>query len=167
MGLEFRAMTPEDSKGVNCIQKDAYEERFREEWSFLADKLRRCPEGCWMCVEDGKPIGYMFSHPGCLSSPPELNQMLDDGEADDCYFIHDIAVIHSHRHKSIAKRFLDYALKCAATKRHTIVAGVSVQGTRDSWHHLGFEPFSPPEELLNKIRKSYGDDASYIVRRVA
>jgi GNAT superfamily N-acetyltransferase len=72
-----------------------------------------------------------------------------------------------HRGKNIAKRFLDYALKCAATKRHTIVAAVAVQDTRDIWQHLGFEPFSGPEELLNKIRKSYGDDACYIIRCVA
>ena len=118
-----------------------------------------------MCVEDGKPVGYMFSHPGRLTSPPLLNRMLNNGK-DDCYFIHDIAVIASHRGLGIAKRFLDYASECASAKRYTIVAGVSVQNTRDIWQGLGFEPLPGPEEALNYIRRSYGDAACYVVRRI-
>lgn len=167
MRPEFRAMTPEDSKSVDFIQNDAYEAKFREEWRFLLDKLLWCPEGCWMCIADGKPVGYMFSHPACLASPPLLNQMLDHSKADDCYFIHDIAVICSHRCSDIATNFLDYALKCAATKGYAIVAGVSVQNTRHIWEKLGFERFSGPEKVLSYVRGHYGDDACYVVRTVA
>lgn len=120
-----------------------------------------------MCLENGKAVGYMFSRPGRLTSPPLLNQMLDDSKVDDCYFIHDIAVMRSHRRLGIAKQFLDYAFECASTKRHSIVAGVSVQDTRHIWRGLGFEPILGPEEVLNYIRQSYGDAACYVVRRIA
>jgi GNAT superfamily N-acetyltransferase len=166
MRLDFRAMTPEDQKSVNYIQKDAYQKRFLEKWRFLLDKLKWCPEGCWICTAHGKPVGYMFSHPACLISAPLLNQMLDHSKTDDCYFIHDIARLDSHRGNKIGNRFLDYALKCAAKKGFAIIAGVAVQNTRKRWERLGFEPFTGPEKVLRYISEHYGDDACYMVRRL-
>ena len=169
MRLEFLALTLKDLADVDRIQKDAYDDYIVEDLTVLADKLQRCPEGCWMCVADGTPVGYMFSHPARLTSPPELNKMLKDGNgtANDCYFIHDVAVMRSHRGLGIARRLVTNAFRVASTNGHTVVALVSVQGSRGYWQRLGFQPFLGPQETLNYIRQSYGDAACYMVQRIA
>ena len=165
-------MTLQHLTDIDGIQKAVYDKQFHETLAALADKLLRFPEGCRVCVADGTPVGYMFSHPGRLNSPPGLNKILDAaiGAADnDCYFIHDIAVMRSHRRLGVARRFLTYALGVASTHRYTIVTLVSVQGTRVYWQspEFRFHAVQGPKETLDYIRQSYGDAACYMVRRIA
>jgi len=168
MALNFIPMTREDLPDVGRIQEDAYPDYFLEDLSVLAAKRELCPKGCWMCVVDETPVGYMFSHPGHLSSPPGLNTMLKNSHASagvDCYFIHDVAVMSSHRGLGIARAFVERAIRAAMMDGHITVALVSVQGSRSYWERLGFRPVPGPEETLNYIRRSYGEAACYMVKR--
>jgi GNAT superfamily N-acetyltransferase len=168
--LDICPMTLEDLPSIDRIQRDAYDEYFLEDLAVFADKLQRCPEGCWVCVTDVGPVGYMFSHPAQLSLPPALNQMIENGNStdkDDCYFIHDVAVMRSHRGRRIGRRLVAQAFRIASTHGHAVVALVSVQGSRAYWQGLGFQPLLGPQETLNYIRQSYGDAACYMVQPVA
>jgi GNAT superfamily N-acetyltransferase len=168
MDLNFIPMTREQLPDVDRIQKDAYPDYFLEDLAVLAAKRELCPKGCWMCVAGETPVGYMFSHPGRLSSPPGLNTMLDNSHAAadaNCYFIHDVAVMSSHRGLGIARAFVEHAIRAAVMDGHTTVALVSVQGSRRYWERLGFRPVQGPEETLNYIRQSYGDAACYMVKQ--
>ena len=122
-----------------------------------------------MGVVDGVPVGYMFSHPARLTSPPALNKLLedDDGVTDhDCYFIHDVAVLRSHRGMGVARGLVAKALLVAAAGGHAVVALVSVQNSRGYWRWLGFEPFEESQETLKYVADFYGAEACYMVRRI-
>jgi GNAT superfamily N-acetyltransferase len=169
VSLEVLAMKPEDLPDVDRIQTRAYDKAFVEDLAVFADRLRRYPEGCAMCVADREAVGYLFSHPGRLASPPALNRRLanDDGATnDDCYFIHDIAVLPSHRGIGVARRLIEHALRVALKRGLTLVTLVSVQGSRGYWERRGFQPVVGPEETLNHVRESYGDAACYMVQRI-
>jgi len=170
MVLELLAMKLDDLADVDRIQKQAYEAQFVEDMAVYADKLRRYPQGCSMCTADGIAVGYLVSHPGRLASPPALNTLLAnvDLPADgDSYFIHDVAVMPSHRGLGVGGRLVAEALRIAAKHGHDVVALVSVQGSSSYWTRQGFQPVSGPPEALNHVRESYGDDARYMVRRTA
>jgi GNAT superfamily N-acetyltransferase len=159
MDLNFLPMRREDLPDVGRIQEDAYRNYFLEDLALLAAKRELCPKGCWVCVAGEMPVGYMFSHPGHLSSPSGLNTMLKNSNSStraDCYFIHDIAVISSHRGLGIGRAFVERAIRAAVMDGHFTVALVSVQGSRRYWEGLGFRPVPGPDEILSYIRQSYG-----------
>ena len=163
-------MARQDLADVDRIQRDAYAEDFVEAVTVFADKLQRYPEGCWMGVVDGISVGYMFSHPARLTSPPGLNKMLEDGDGKanhDCYFIHDVAVLRSHRGMGVARGLVAEAFRIAATSGHAVVALVSVQGSGGYWRQRGFKPFQESQEAVDYVKQSYGDAACYMVQRIA
>jgi GNAT superfamily N-acetyltransferase len=170
MDLEVLAMKLDHLVDVDRIQKQAYQEEFVEDLAVFADKLRRYPDGCALCVSDATAVGYLFSHPGRLASPPALNAMLADGDVStqaDCYFIHDVAVMPSHRGIGVARRLVAEAFRVASRHGHDAVALVSVQGSSGYWKRHGFQPVLGPQETLNHVRASYGAGACYMVRRIA
>jgi predicted N-acetyltransferase YhbS len=161
----IRLMTPEDLPAVDHVQRDAYVEQFQEQVAVFADKLQRFPAGCWVCVSDGQIVGYMFSHPARLAAPPGLNVALrEQQEPYDCYFIHDIAVLTSHRSLGVAQKLLKEALGIAKRQGYDVVALISVQGSRGYWERFGFRELSEPQEAVDYVRRSYGESAYYMAR---
>ena len=119
---------------------------------------------------DGKSLAYMFSHPACLSAPPGLNTVIGQNAGSrefDCLFIHDVAVLASHRGRGIGSKFINLAINAALARGLSVIAGVSVQGSHRFLTPRHFQPVLGPEATLHFIRESYGPDAYYMVRYLA
>jgi GNAT superfamily N-acetyltransferase len=167
MALRFLPMTSKHLADVDHIQHDAYIDQFVEDLPVYAAKLHRCPEGCWICLSDEIAVAYMFSHPSRLDSPPLLNKALSNLEGkDDCYFIHDVAVLRTHRRLGIAAGLVERALRVATKHGHKIVTLVSVQGSRGYWERLGFQLATGPTEALAHVEHSYGAESRYMIKQI-
>lgn len=161
----IRRMTISDLSAVDVVQRDAYREEFHEDPRVFADKLQEFPDGCWVCSIAGEMAGYMFSHPARLVAPPGLNALLDKSmEPDDCYFIHDIAVLSTHRRRGVARTLLERGLQVAEQHAKDVVALISVQGSKEYWERFGFRVLSGPRDVLNYVQQSYGESAHYMAR---
>jgi GNAT superfamily N-acetyltransferase len=103
-------------------------------------RIEQFPEGCLACAnEQDQLIGYMFCHPWKTDSVVPLNcENLRIPKDADCFYIHDIAVVPSHRRKGIAKRFLDIAIDLARKNGFDMIKGVSVLGSHAYWEKRGF-----------------------------
>jgi len=176
MAGRLRPLTSDDLPQVERIQFEAYPNYHKEAIAVFADKLARYPAGCWAFLTDaGEMVGYLFSHPTVLADPPRLDELLppvnvgpERDETDcvgpDCYFIHDKSVLPTHRGLGAGKLLMNAALAHAQARGFRTLALVAVQNARPYWERFGFELVAdgPGIEI---VRRSYGPDARYMVRR--
>ena len=74
--FQWRQATPADLDAVMAIQAVAHAD-FPEEEAVLAERLRLCPQGCFVLVRGDAIDGYMLSHPWTRRRPPPLNRPLE------------------------------------------------------------------------------------------
>jgi predicted N-acetyltransferase YhbS len=166
--LTIRPMTEEDLRAVDRVQRDSYVKQFYEDVSVFARKLEYFSYGCWVCVIDREVVGYMFSQTANRDNPPALNVApLEKQKPDNCYYIHDVAVLGSYRKRGVAQKLLEEGLRIAERRGYDVVALISVQGSKEYWERFGFRELSEPQETVNKVRQSYGQSAYYMARRQA
>jgi len=160
----LRPLTTADLPIVERIQREAYPRYHKEAIAVFADKLTRYADGCWAYVSGSEMVGYLFSHPAAFADPPRLDEFLPPPATEpDCYFIHDKAVLPTHRGAGAGKLLLTEALAHAAARGFTKVALVAVQDARPYWERYGFE-IATDAAPVALVRSSYGPDARYMTR---
>ena len=163
-----RPLTAIDLAAVERIQAAAYPHYPCERIEVFADKLAHYPAGCWAFEVDGVMGGYLFSHPSLEAEPPEFDALLRDLPlVPDCYFIHDKSVAPELRGRGAGRRLLDAAIAHAAALRLAVITLVSVQGSRGYWERFGFKAVAETEPSLAAVRRTYGPQAHYMMRRRA
>jgi len=168
MTAAVRPLTEHCLPAVDLIQRAAYSPSFLEELAILADKIAHYPDGCWAAEVEGQVVGYLLSHPACFANPPGLNQLLDVRTgALDCYFIHDVAVLPAHRGQGLAQLLLGMAMRQAAQRGFAEVALIAVQNAQGFWQRRGFQFVPETVPAVAAVRRSYGSQAHYMVRRGA
>jgi len=101
-----------------------------------------------------------------LQSIPPLDQCLGAlPETSNCLYIHDVAILPEARGKSASKRVIDLLSALGLRKRLPALAGVSVYGSHRLWRRYGFVPSDDP--ILKAKAASYGDTATYVVKRLS
>lgn len=154
-------MRPGDAAAVLAVQQAAYPPSHHEDWTVLARKLQLWPAGCWVAEDAGRLLGYVFSHPGRLDTPPLLHAELDALPAQpDAYALHDLALLPQAQGRGLGRRLFEQVLQQAAAAGLPSLSLVAVQGSASYWARLGFEPLLPAPPAL----ASYGGDAVFMTR---
>lgn len=162
----LRPLTARDLADVERIQSAAYPNYPCERIEVFADKLARYPAGCWAYEVRGTVGGYLFSHPTSLVDPPKFDALLDDLPlVPDAYFIHDKSVLPELRGRGAGRQLLDAALAHAAALHLATIALVAVQGSRGYWERFGFTAVAERDPTLAAVRRTYGPQALYMLRR--
>ena len=161
---KWRATTATDLDAIqtiaNVVHPDLMEGR-----EIFAEKLRLCPEGCFVFVVDGVVSGYAFVHPWLLNDIPKLNEfLLRIPSQPDCLLIHDVALLQQARGRGASRALLERIAKLAKEREIPNLVLVSVYDSHMHWAHLGFEIVS--NELVADRLNSYGENARYMVRRL-
>lgn len=163
--FQWRQATPADLDAVMAIQAVAHAD-FPEEEGVLAERLRLCPQGCFVLVRGEAVDGYMLSHPWSRRRPPPLNRPLEAIPDDtDCWYLHDLALLPQTRGSGAGAAIVSQLVSLARKEGFGVVALVSVGGSRPFWRKQHFAVVSDP--LLKQKLSSYGGGAAYMERLAA
>ncbi len=155
----WRAMRVEDLHAVSAIAERVHP-AFPEDAAVFAERLALCPEGCFVAQVEGRPVGYLVSHPWRSGAPPALNARLGAlPDAAACWYLHDLALLPEVRGGGLGRAALalvEHAARAAGLRSVELVA---VSGSAPFWARLGFEPLALPS-----THASYGSEASAMRR---
>ena len=160
MDGEWQAMQPADLPEVAALSERIHPE-LPEDYAVQAKRLALWPRGCKILRQDGKIMGYAFSHPIIAGNPPPLNAVPEeiDPRADE-YYLHDVVVDPALRGRGLASQAIDLLL--AEAQAFETAALVSVYGTAPFWERFGFTPVVI-EDMAWKLAP-YGEGAVFMRR---
>lgn len=131
----------------------------------FAEKMRLCPDGCYVLVAGDEISGYGLAHPWIQQQIPPLDGFLDRlPDAADCLYVHDVAVLPDFR-GGVARVYVAEIEDLARSSAITTLALVSDYGTRPLWERLGFLGVAPDAALRDKL-SCYGASATYMLREL-
>ncbi len=168
MNIRLSKLT--DLSAIVAVQASCYEEVNPERPEVLGEKLTIYPKGCFVLEIDNKVVGYMFSHPWQLDSPPKLDTFLSQIPNDpDCYYIHDIAIDPSFRGVGGARMLFDKALCLATEQSYKHLSLIAVQDSERFWSKLGFFRYEHQNENMPKLEdtlSNYQNSALYMMKDI-
>lgn len=164
--VSVRPMQGGDIAAVLEIQRACYPDLMQESAAAFSAKLGLAPQGCWVAEEQGRLLGYLFSHPWTHARPPELDTPLAALPATaDSYFIHDMAISPAAQGRGVAQRLFRAALDGAKRAGFRRSALVAVQGADGFWQRHGYLPVRRVAPRLSaKLAAGYGSSAVLMAR---
>ena len=160
--MHWRGLTALDLPDVEALAA-AVHPAFPEDLAVFAERQRLYPEGARLLELDGKPSGYVLSHPWRFKALPALNALLGAIPDDaDTYYLHDLALLPKARGTGAAAMIVGDILRHARSAGLPSVSLVAVNGSLPFWYKHGFRPVNAPEladELL-----SYETTARFMVK---
>lgn len=161
--MHWRALTALDLPVVEPIAA-AVHPSFPEELPVFAERQRLYPEGARLLELDGRPSGYIFSHPWRLHTLPDLNALLGAIPQDaDTYYLHDLALLPAARGTGAAAMIVGDILRHARAAGFPGASLVAVNGSLPFWYKHGFRTLKAPE--LDDKLKRYEAAARLMVKR--
>jgi GNAT superfamily N-acetyltransferase len=121
------------------IQKICFQEAFRES-IFVYDTLVKIfPDGARGAFYKDEMIGYIFFHPYKNHTVKPLDSGLVLTGAEDCMYLHEIAILPQYQAQGIPGRLIDAFDEVSVQYRMNEQSLVSVQGSMGFWTKKGFE----------------------------
>jgi GNAT superfamily N-acetyltransferase len=134
----WRAMRIGDVAAVSAIS-DAVHGRYTERPEVYAERLRLYPAGCHLLERDGKPVGYLVSHPWRGDRPPPLDAMMGALPVDaDHYYLHDLALLPEARGLGAAGAAIELVVAQARAEGFAAIGLTAVNGAEAFWRRQGF-----------------------------
>lgn len=163
--IHWRQLTGLDLVEVEDMASRVHPDLF-ERIEIFAERLRLYPQGARLLELDGRPAGYVFSHPWRIDSLPELDRPLNAIPADaNTYYIHDLALLPWARGLGAAGMIADDLIAYARRERYRQMSLVAVNGSVPFWQRHGFAIRDVP--ALRNSLASYQDGAYLMVRTLA
>jgi len=155
MQVRFRAATSSDIDGILEVQKTCYHLGMCESCSVFESIIIHGWSYVAVEIDDSsneKIIGYLVAHAWhTLAYPPHLHSCLTPHSKVECLFIHDIAVLSSHRRLGLAHTMFNMLCKHIPSLPCSFVA---VHNSAEKHVHAIVLPCSPD------ILQSYGDESA-------
>jgi GNAT superfamily N-acetyltransferase len=160
--IRWRELTAHDLAEVEAIAALVHP-LFPEDPAVFAERQRLYPQGTRLLEIDGKPAGYILSHPWRFGALPELNALLGAIPADaDTYYLHDLALLPRARGTGAAAMIVGDMLRHARAAGLASASLVAVNNSLPFWYKHGFREVAAPA-LTDKLN-SYEDAARYMTR---
>ncbi len=160
---KWRPMTPADIAAVDAIAA-AIHVALPEHAFVFAERQRLYPKGCFMLEVDGKPAGYVISHPWHYLRPPPLNTLVERMPEDaSTYYIHDLALLPPSRRTGAGSAIARKLITHAAAAGLPNVSLIAVYDAAAFWLRHGFDYVEDPA-LTTKLA-GYGPEARMMARR--
>jgi GNAT superfamily N-acetyltransferase len=157
-------MKPADLAEVSAIAAEVHPD-FHERDIVFAEKLRLYPDGARLLQRDGRPAGYLLSHPWLHADPPALDTLLGGLPATPTtYYLHDLALLPEVRRTGAAAAAVEEFAAHARERGFAIMSLVAVNRSAPFWRRHGFEALDLP--ALAPRLALYEAQARYMVRRL-
>jgi len=160
-GLQLCPMKEAHLPQVWELQCLAYAPEFHESEATFRAKRAAWPDCCWVLVQDGQVLAYLFAQEGRLGHPPCLHSEGRELGERDCFHLHDLAIHPDFRGQGLGRPLIDGGLAEGRRRGLSWASLVAVQQSVAFWVKQGFGE-APPE--LNPPLISYGPDARYLIR---
>jgi ribosomal protein S18 acetylase RimI-like enzyme len=156
----LKQLTPIDVRLTDQLGDLVYGDELWEPPEVMASRIALYPQGCMGSFEDGRLVGYVFSHPWTSKKVVPIGKVMKNiPRKADCYYIHDLAVHPKHRRRGHAKALADAALKLGESKGFRRFMLVSVRDTAGFWESFGFKS-------AGKMEYAPGIMGTKMVRRI-
>jgi hypothetical protein len=167
--VRVRRMQMDDLQDVHYVQTKCYPAHFHEPLSAYADKLKFCPEGCWVVedVEKGEDaIGYIIFYKWNIDefgapalSVPLKDQIPKNSDSNaeltlNNIWLHDTALLPEYQGEGILNYLNEVLEEYARSISVDQIYAASVQGSFPKWQRMGWR-------ACPKLKKKdcYGPDA--------
>lgn len=158
----WRPARPEDAAAIGALSR-ALVSAPPEADGVFEERIRLCPEGCFVLEASGGAEGYVISHPWRRFSAPKLDAPIGVlPAAPDCWLIHDLAVRPQARGGGHGAMVIE---QIATRTRHRglkILSLIAVGEAGAYWRRLGF--VAAGGDRLAADLAAYGPGALYMER---
>lgn len=156
----IRRLTSADLPLVFAIQAEVYPPAIRDGEAAFASRITAAPDWCWTVEVEGRPGGYLLSHPWTSMAPPAPDTTLESADGD-VWYIHDLSVAPWARGRGLGNRLLEACLAAHPTIRRSEL--VAVPGAAPFWEARGWRSVALPPVLAARLAR-YGTGSAYLVR---
>lgn len=161
-GFHWRLMTSLDMPDIGAIAEVVHP-AFPEDLAVLAERQRLYPEGARLLEIEGRPSGYLLSHPWAPRTIPPLNRMLGRlPAATPSYYLHDLALLPAARGSGAAPAIVTAIARHAADAGYAELALCAVNASQGFWQRQGFAVRRVPG--LRPKLDAYEPGARYMTR---
>src|SRR5215469_7172693 len=95
--MAWRGMEHADLAAVERLSAEIHP-GYPEDAAIVEERLRLYPRGCFIAMSGADRIGYAITHPWLADAAPSLNTLIGAiPSASGTYYIHDVAVLATHR----------------------------------------------------------------------
>ena len=155
--VTINQITLEEISSVLEIQRDCYGEGYIEDSRTFTRMIAAYPQGCLGATVGDILAAYVFFHPYRENVVKPLDHALVLNGAEDCMYLHDIAVHHRHRGMGITRMLMERVAQGTRREGFDMQCLVAVQNSHEFWKKYGFK----------KVRsiESYGDSSAIYMKR--
>lgn len=158
----WRLATPADLPAIGAIA-DQVHPSFPEDPAVFAERLQLYPAGVRLLELDGRPCGYLVSHPWQSGTIPALNSLIARIPPEaGTFYIHDLALLPIARGTGAARAIVEQLVRDAQAEGFATMTLMAVNGSTPFWERLGFQLERDPG-MARKLA-SYGPDACLMIR---
>jgi len=139
------------------IQRDCYGDGYIEGSRTFAGMIAVYPQGCLAVSVGGTFAAYVFFHPYRDNAVKPLDVSLALNGAEDCMYLHDIAVHHRYRGMGLTRMLMERVDHETRRGGFEVQCLVAVQNSQDFWGKYGFKKAIMIE--------GYGESPAYYMKR--
>ncbi len=155
--VTINRITLEEIPSVLEIQRDCYGGGYIEDSRTFTRMIAAYSQGCLGATVGGILAAYVFSHPYRENVVKPLDLALVLNGAEDCMYLHDIAVHHRHRGKGLTRMLMERVDHETRRGGFEVQCLVAVQNSQEFWRKHGFKTV--------RMIESYGDSPAYYMKR--
>lgn len=152
-----KQISKEDLDKVLMIQRNSYGIEYLEDKETFERMIDVYPSGSFAVYVDGEFAGYMFFHPYFEDQVKPLNYKLELKGAEDCMYVHDMAIDGKYRERGLSKVLMEELNRETQANGFSKQCLISVPSSQGFWERYGFQ--------LSKIVESYGGDKAYYMKK--
>lgn len=161
--ISIRALQRGDLPAALEIQAAAYPAFLCEPEAAFASRLDLAGSCCLAATRGGALVAYLLAHGWPSQAPPPVGAVLEDGDAAEVLFIHDLAVSLAGRGTGIGRALIARAFELAARDGLAGAELIAVGGAGHYWRGLGFAEGEISGALAAKVA-GYGPEARWMTR---
>lgn len=162
----IRSINQNDLHVLIEVQKKTFTSDLCESMEVFQNRFDHFGHFFKVAVSNNQIVGYIICFPYKLGEIPKNNAPFEPNlQPPDCFYIHDVTLIHEARGKGLAQLLIESAFNQAKDLGFTKVSLVSVGQSGNYWDKLGFIEYpQTTQEILQKLHSSYDEKSRLMVK---
>lgn len=136
MKVNIRYTKPNDYLEICELGNNSHSGNYLEKEESFLSKIKGCYEGCIVADLDGI-IGYAISFPYLVGKSYPINDLYEDVESPNCWYIYDVCVSKEFRGRGVAKELTNTIIN----KDSNVFCLTAAEDSENFWSRMGFRSF--------------------------
>lgn len=163
---EIRALQHQDLPRLIEVQKRTFTSDLCESIEVFQNRFDHFGQFFKVAVSNNQIVGYIICFPYKLGEIPKNNAPFKQNlPPPDCFYIHDVTLVHEARGRGLAQLLIESAFNQARELGFTKISLVSVGQSGNYWDKMGFVQYPhTTQEILQMLHSSYDDKSRLMVK---